>query len=335
MAISEAERQLLIAAWDAKSRSPRCASEDDLRNAATELFEADAVDIAAAFGTLVDRGWLKCDQTNGIYMLAHQGAQLAPELLSEHRRTRFGFWMIDSEMSGAYAEFCRRVHGSTLIQFNMVDSEQWATLLHALKLERGNRVLDLGCGIGTVAEYISDHTGAHVTGIDFADQAIRRAAERCSGKRERLAFQVGDLNCLDLAAGGFDVALAFDTLYFVDDLTKVVGDILKLLVPGGQLAAFFTSIRREGDGASILESRSTRLAEALTAHRCSFHTWDFTENERRLWQAASYAADDLKSDFEAEGNMRLWKSRDKEAKELVRIYESGSARRYLYHVTMG
>ncbi len=39
--------------------------------------------------------------------------------------------------------------------------------MEALRLRSGDRVLDLGCGNGMIAEYISDRAAAHVMGLDY------------------------------------------------------------------------------------------------------------------------------------------------------------------------
>ena len=54
-----------------------------------------------------------------------------------------------------------------------------------------SRVLDVGCGNGKIAEYISDLTQASVTGIDYVPEAISHAQERTAEKRGRLSFIFG------------------------------------------------------------------------------------------------------------------------------------------------
>jgi ubiquinone/menaquinone biosynthesis C-methylase UbiE len=83
---------------------------------------------------------------------------------------------------------------------------------------RGDRVLDLGCGNGGIAEYISDMTGARDTGVNFLPEAIRRALERTAAKRLRLAFCEGDIRELDFPASSFNALVAIDTLYFTEQV---------------------------------------------------------------------------------------------------------------------
>ncbi len=85
-------------------------------------------------------------------------------------------------------------------------------LLARFELKPGDHLLDLGCGAGVIAEYISDQTGARVTGLDYATPAVTAANERTADKRSALTFLQGDMNALDLPAQSFDAAISLDTL---------------------------------------------------------------------------------------------------------------------------
>ena len=54
-------------------------------------------------------------------------------------------------------------------------------LLERLDLDAGQQLLDLGCGAGGISEYIADHSGAVVTGVDYSSTAIETAGQRCRG----------------------------------------------------------------------------------------------------------------------------------------------------------
>jgi cyclopropane fatty-acyl-phospholipid synthase-like methyltransferase len=93
-----------------------------------------------------------------------------------------------AETSEAHARFCALVYGRDLCQHGMMDMAQLDALIAALGLGAGSRVLELGCGNGRIAEYISDVTGANVFGVDSSTVGIRQAIERSVAKRDRLAF---------------------------------------------------------------------------------------------------------------------------------------------------
>jgi SAM-dependent methyltransferase len=335
MDLTEAERRLLIAGWDWRRKAARVATRDELVQAAQDVaqFDEAIADFGPAFESLLARGWIG-DRGAPRFGLTERGTELAGALNREQMRGDFGRWMVESERSAAYMKFCRRVYGLPLIQFNMIDAEQMAALLEATGAAAGTRVIDLGCGVGTITEYIGNVTGAAMTGVDFADAAIARALERTGAKRQRIAFRVADLNHLDLPKASFDVAMALDTLYFVEDLPRTVADILALLAPAGTFVAFYSAIRREEDDASVLQPESTRLAQALTGLGKTFISRDFSENDLRFWQASRAATDEMRGEFEAEGSARLWKSRDGEVARLLKLHEEGRMRRYLYKVSV-
>ncbi len=91
------------------------------------------------------------------------------------------------EHSQAHHLFCERVFGKDLCQHGFMDIRQLELLLSVVQLDSSCRVLDLGCGNGLIAEYLSDKTGAHVTGLDYIAQAIQQARARTVSKAGRPA----------------------------------------------------------------------------------------------------------------------------------------------------
>jgi SAM-dependent methyltransferase len=329
--LTESERQVLVAC---RAAVKKCARPDweALRQQAERRFAAKVVDLSPGVASLRHRGWLSCDPATGTYALSHEGARHARDLDWEIGQAEFGAWMTAAERSPAYAEYCRQVYGTDFARFNLVDGEQMTRLLDLTRLTPEHRVVDLGCSVGTMAEYLSDRTGARVTGIDFSVAAIARANERTLGKRDRLSFRVGNLNTLDLSGPRFDVAVSFDTLYFVDDLDAVVGDVLELLEPGGTFLAFYSELCRPGDPPEILEGRSTRLGRALAWRNCEFACEEFTRQELEFWQRVQASMTSLRDTFEAEGHLDLCTTNLDEAKALLEHHARGTVRRYLYQV---
>jgi len=83
--------------------------------------------------------------------------------------------MIACEKSVTNRKFCELVYGLDLCQFNMMSRPQLDKLLEVMNFCKDDHILDLGCGVGLVSEYIFDVIGANVLGIDFASEAIKRA----------------------------------------------------------------------------------------------------------------------------------------------------------------
>jgi ubiquinone/menaquinone biosynthesis C-methylase UbiE len=235
--------------------------------------------------------------------------------------------------SQAHAAFCERVYGKNLCQHGYMTMEQLHKLMEVANLSAKNRVLELGCGNGLVAETISDATQAHIHGIDYIPEAIRQAQERTQKKRERLTFSVGDMNHLFFAANSFDTIVAVDTLYFGDQ-EDAIGQLKTLLRPGGQIVTFYGVILwNETDDKTTLLPDRTPLADALKKHQFTFQTWDFTRAEYERSQLIRQIAGEFKPAFEAEGNMFLYENRMMEAEGNVKFFESGRTCRYLYRAT--
>jgi SAM-dependent methyltransferase len=241
------------------------------------------------------------------------------------------------ERSRAHAEFCERVFGANLCQHGFADMAQLDLLLVVTQLGPGNHALDLGCGNGLIAEYLSDHSGAHITGLDYIPEAIAQACERTRAKAACLDFVVGDINALKLPPGAFDTILSIDTLYFADDLPRVIGQLKEALTPDGQMAILFSHgwepwTPQEQFPVETLPPDQTPLAKALQANDLCFRTWDLTSTDYGLAQLRKQVLTELKPQFEAEGNLFIWENRWGDANGISRAIEAGLQKRYLYHV---
>jgi len=106
------------------------------------------------------------------------------------------------------------------------------------------RVLDYGCGIGSLAEYLL-RAGAQVAGIEASSHSVDRANERLSLYEGWLgAFVVGDPSRTD-ELGTFDVVTCLEVIEHLDDarLADALAEIGRLLKPGG--TAIFTTPNNE------------------------------------------------------------------------------------------
>jgi ubiquinone/menaquinone biosynthesis C-methylase UbiE len=242
--------------------------------------------------------------------------------------------------SAAHAEFCARVFGRNLCQHGFSDMAQLDALIERLRLEPGDRALDLGCGSGMIAEYIADCTGAHVTGLDYIPTAIQLARERTAAKADRLSFIVGDINALDLPSQAFDAIISIDSLYFSDDYTRTIADLVRALRPGGQMGIFFSHGREpwvpkdDFPADSVLPDR-TPLAQALQANGLGFTTHDYTPDEYRIARLRQQVLPELRARFEADGILFVYENRLGDANGISQAIEEGLHRRYLYHVVSG
>jgi SAM-dependent methyltransferase len=308
--LSDAEVQALIGALD-KPVDPQGL-------AGSYAYIKSHVDWDETLAGLVDQGLL-AHQEKG-YILTGQGRERAVQLSHVHPPMWFWYdaFYKATRTSMAYATLCERTFARNLTQHGFADMVQLGKLLEVTALGAQNRVLDLGCGSGAMAEYISDVTGAHVTGVDYIPEAIRQARERTADKRHRLAFRVGYLGALDLPLHGYDTLISIDTLYFTDDLEGTIERLRALLVPGGQMGIFYSHGVSPGTpietfSRDTLPADNTPLARALRANALQFRAWDYTAADYRHAQLKEQVTEELRAEFEAEGNLFLYRNRHGEA----------------------
>src|SRR5712692_5717073 len=76
--------------------------------------------------------------------------------------------------------------------------------------EPGQRVLDVGCGVGTTAIEIARRFATNVTAVDTAPLMLERAAAnvRAARLQDRVSVEPGDITAMRYADGAFDRVIA-------------------------------------------------------------------------------------------------------------------------------
>jgi SAM-dependent methyltransferase len=100
-------------------------------------------------------------------------------------------------------------------------------------------VLEVGPGRGELAERIKDATGARVVGVDQSERMV----ELTSGRG--IEAIVGNVEDLPFEDASFDCAVAAWMLYHVENLELGLGELDRVLRPGGRLVAVTNSVRSQ------------------------------------------------------------------------------------------
>ena len=114
-----------------------------------------------------------------------------------------------------------------------VVAQRRATLDH-LALAHGEAVVDIGCGPGFLCEEMAEAVGesGRVLGVDVSDDLLTFARER--NTRQWLAYEQGDARQLALPDASFDAAVCVQTLEYIDDADRAIGEMFRVLKPGGR-----------------------------------------------------------------------------------------------------
>ena len=100
----------------------------------------------------------------------------------------------------------------------------------------GAETLVVGCGRGVDIEIAFETMRSfRVTAIDLDERQVARARARLEGTRgDRLRLEVGDVSAMPFADASFDLVLDFGIIHHVPVWQRAVGEISRVLRPGGQ-----------------------------------------------------------------------------------------------------
>jgi SAM-dependent methyltransferase len=102
----------------------------------------------------------------------------------------------------------------------------------------GARVLEVGCGTGVLTRLLGTWPDvATVVGVDIAPTLLERARE-LAAHLPNVTFQQADAQELPFADDCFDVVIFDSTLSHVPRPDRALAEALRVLRPGGRLAAF-------------------------------------------------------------------------------------------------
>jgi SAM-dependent methyltransferase len=111
-------------------------------------------------------------------------------------------------------------------------------LLDLAALAPRQRVLDIGCGVGTTAIEMAKRFGVTVTAADISADMRERAAARVqsAGLRDRVSVQLADICALPYDDGCFDRVVAEAVTMFVDR-DRAISQLVRVCRPGGLVLA--------------------------------------------------------------------------------------------------
>ncbi|WP_116203396.1 class I SAM-dependent methyltransferase [Amycolatopsis circi] len=142
-----------------------------------------------------------------------------------------------------------------------VTRNRWAVRL--LDIQPSERVLELGCGPGVAVAALAERA-ALVVGVDHSAVMIRQARHRnrSAVRAGRVRLGCASVENLSLREGTFDAALAVNTLAMWPDPVARLGELARLLRPGGRVALVSQPRQPGVTSAAVVEELTGLLAEA-------------------------------------------------------------------------
>jgi len=109
-------------------------------------------------------------------------------------------------------------------------------LIERLRVGPGDRVLDVGCGVGRPALRLASATGASVLGVTISRQHVAQAQElaQAAEMADRVDFEYADGMDMPFADDSFEAVLAFESIVHMDR-PVALREMTRVLKPGGRL----------------------------------------------------------------------------------------------------
>ena len=132
-----------------------------------------------------------------------------------------------------------------------------------LIIDSPSEVLEIGCGGGRNAgEILKKYPSGYVTAIDYSEVSVAKARDynKEAIEAKKMKVNQGDVSALNLPEEKFDLATAFETIYFWPGLERCFSEVARVLKTGGSFM-----IVNESDGT---DSASLKFEKIIDGMKC-------------------------------------------------------------------
>ncbi|XP_039126267.1 phosphoethanolamine N-methyltransferase 1-like isoform X2 [Dioscorea cayenensis subsp. rotundata] len=126
-----------------------------------------------------------------------------------------------------------RVFGEGFVSTGGIETTK--EFVSKLELKPGQKVLDVGCGIGGGDFYMAEKFDVDVIAIDLSVNMISFALERAIGLKCSVEFEVADCTKKTYPDNTFDVIYSRDTILHIQDKPSLFKEFFRWLKPGGKV----------------------------------------------------------------------------------------------------
>ncbi len=121
-------------------------------------------------------------------------------------------------------------------KFGARDIDEW--MLDLIKLQKGNRILDVGCGSGKQCFSYHDalEGAADITGGDVSEELLNQARAENDRRGLNIRFDYLDFNQgFPYPDNGFDFVSCCFAIYYAEKVAHTISEMHRVTKPGGRL----------------------------------------------------------------------------------------------------
>ena len=126
------------------------------------------------------------------------------------------------------------------------------------------QIAELGCGGGRNAkELLRRYPGAKLTALDYSEVSVEKTKKTNKSEIDagRCAVVQGSVAELPFAEGQFELATAFETVYFWPGLETCFAEVFRVLKPGGRFL-----ICNESDGTDATSLKFEKMIDGMKCY---------------------------------------------------------------------
>ena len=164
----------------------------------------------------------------------------------------------------------------------------------------GMTVVDLACGNGPLGEIVATRIGAHgqLIEVDLSEAELALAAERFRG-RANVRLLNESAQRLSIADASADLVLCHMAFMLFAPLGPVVGEIARILKPGGAFAAVIPTLRKPTrlfrECAGVLKTALADECHALAAISGNAVPLGSVDDLRRVFPSGDWASEAIRT----------------------------------------
>jgi ubiquinone/menaquinone biosynthesis C-methylase UbiE len=121
--------------------------------------------------------------------------------------------------------------------------EKWKGTIDQMRLDflescRGRRVLEVGCGIGKDARFLTEN-GIDYTGLDYSFRTLGLAHQHFDYAGLRKRFVNGDAVALPFPDNRFGLAMSIGVIHHIPGTPEACRELMRVAAPGGIIRVMF------------------------------------------------------------------------------------------------
>lgn len=135
----------------------------------------------------------------------------------------------------------------------------WHHPLEWLNIPSGGTALDVGCGPGSITASLAQAVGPDglALGVDVSEPMLRRAVHAEVGPQ--VGFLRADAQRLPLRDDTVDAVVSVAVLQLIPDPAAALGEMVRVLRPGGRLAVMVPTVSRAPRRSRMLSNLGARM----------------------------------------------------------------------------